>query len=1090
MQSRVAAATLALALAACAAQAAPTSVDHAPSANTFGEPAAITQRDPDVPRESELVTLYFRVSFQFNYDRVAIYYTTDGSDPSGNLGSPTGSTQVLANFNGLVTFLRNESTPEGTRDWWKATLPAPTRNYNQSIRYKISSWDTNGGPEIFANAGAAYAFTNKLAWPGAGAGSPTPAEGYPPVYFWKEEAVVGNNFINAQIDQNGTIYDIYYPGAGATYKVATRNEGYNGGNDTFPPFTTGRGQMHVNQYMAGLRVDGLTYWMSNESALGYTDITQAYHPTSNSVVSTRRLNAAGNNILIQQYDFSPKLDNGPLGYPNTAQGPNRGLYIQRFILTNQSASPKTVSFYYYGDWAINGGDGSDSAYLDTINVLGNPINAMVAYDNANLSANQRGEYNPTTFSDYDKNCSLFLATALKLCDSPGSAAGSPATDAWSDTSTDTGHGWIGRQLTLQPGQPVELDVLVAGGFDANPNVANVADVQIRPAFNWLMQNSMQNAHGQTDQYWTDWLNNGVTIDLPDNRYDALFSRALLATALHLDGATGAMIAGFHNGAYPFCWPRDAVYGAVCLARTGHSPESAGVYAWMRDTCYRDPEPWGKGFWKQKYTTNGYTVWGAPQIDETAVFPWGVWYHYLVTGDATFLNSHYATVKEAAYTMSSSPSNPAYLPQLNFNATERLMWSNNVWEDQYNFFIYSNANVVRGLRDAAAIAGYLGNAADAADFTNRANTIKSGLDDKLDANAEVTDISQLGLVYPFNIYDPTDPRAVRFIDRINGIQNDTTGNSHPLINFNDRYGWLNLINRYWGDGYWGNGSAASPWGAGPWFLSTLWYGLYYAERQDFTPNKADIDNHKFRIDLAINKLGPVGLGAEQIAPACADSCPATDCPNCGSLQYPGQLDFRLQTAWPNAWESMSTFADAVMAFIDFKPDATTNTISITPKPPTGWTTMTFRKLPLAGQKVSVTVNETSQYIQTMATNEIGGAINLSSTMRIPVAPGVVAFGATRNGATQSFASINPSIGAYQVTTALGTGAGTSTDLRVYYGKRGDFTGDGIINGADAIDFVAVLLGLDTNPIHRAIADMNADGTPNGKDIQPFIAAIGP
>jgi len=31
-----------------------------------------------------------------------------------------------------------------------------------------------------------------------------------------------------------------------------------------------------------------------------------------------------------------------------------------------------------------------------------------------------------------------------------------------------------------------------------------------------------------------------------------------------------------------------------------------------------------------------------------------------------------------------------------------MYSNNVWEDSYQPFIYSNANIVRGLRDAANI----------------------------------------------------------------------------------------------------------------------------------------------------------------------------------------------------------------------------------------------------------------------------------------------------------------------------------------------------------------------------------------------------
>ena len=50
----------------------------------------------------------------------------------------------------------------------------------------------------------------------------------------------------------------------------------------------------------------------------------------------------------------------------------------------------------------------------------------------------------------------------------------------------------------------------------------------------------------------------VPVTTPDASYNTLFNRGLLATALHVDAAKGGIIAGFHNGAYPYCWPRDAV----------------------------------------------------------------------------------------------------------------------------------------------------------------------------------------------------------------------------------------------------------------------------------------------------------------------------------------------------------------------------------------------------------------------------------------------------------------------------------------------------------------------------------------------------
>jgi hypothetical protein len=637
--------------------------------------------------------------------------------------------------------------------------------------------------------------------------------------------------------------------------------------------------------------------------------------------------------------------------------------------------------------------------------------------------------------------------------------------------------------------PSEIDLAIAGGFAQGAGNPNVGNDQVRPVFDWFFTNSMAAVQSATDAYWTNWLNSGVTVDFPDDRYDTIFKRGLLATALHVDGDKGAIIAGFHNGAYPFCWPRDAVYAAVCLARTGHIAESANVYNWMRDTAYRDSESWGKGFWKQKYTTDGYTVWRSPQIDETAVFPWGLNYHYRITGDSAFLAGQYATMKEAATTIHSNPGDSSLLPYLNYSSTQRLMWSNNVWEDQYNFFAYSNANVVRGLRDAASLASAQGNMSDAANFTSWADTIKGGLDDWLNDNNEITDISQLGIVYPFNVYSPTDSRAARYIDRMNGVQPDISGSNHPLVNFTDRYGWLDLVNRYWGDGYWGNGSSASPWGAGPWFLSTLWYGLYYGGRADYTANKTDIDNLKYRVDLCLNKLGPMGLAAEQIAPSCSDSCPASDCPNCGSLLYPNQPDFRLETAWPNAWESMSTLVDAVMAFLEYSPDASADSFRVDPKLPSGWPSITYNNMYLRGKQFNVTYAEQSGQSRLTFTNVSGGTLHFGGSLRVPAGSNVFAVTMDCNPVPYVY---DAAIGRVQLasTNALGTAAGSMNTVRAYYGLRGDFNANGVVGLEDVPAIVNILLGLDTDCTRFPIADMNGDGIVDGRDIAPFSHAILP
>jgi len=1059
----------------------PSSVEHTPASPAFGQSPGITQREPDVPREDDAIDLYLRVSFQFTYDRVCVYYTTDGSTPSGAFGSPTGTTQVLRNDLGSVTFVTNENSG-GVRDWWKATLPAPARAYGATIKYTLSAWQQFVGGEVFANGGASYSFTNALAWPGAGAGSGTPGEGYPGVSFWKEEAITGNTYCAAMLDQNGAWYDFHFPTPGCVQGVSTRNEGYVDGVDTFPPLLPSgwRGQMHLNQAVVGVRVDGLTHWLNNPSGVSYDQVSQSYlSDTTNTIATSQRLHAGGNNIAVQQIDFAPF----GVSFPNNAASqPERHEVIKRLVLTNNGGSAKTVNVYLYLDPALNGGDNYDAMFFDATR------GAMTAYDKTTRDVTGTGssfsdpnEYNPTTFSAYHKNIALYLSAAMKTLASVGAAGGTPAADSWRDTSADNGQGWIGQQVTLNPGVPVEIDFALVGcSFrpadplaDPMPVNDGVYDDKSSAALDWFLASSAAALQGTTDAAWAAWLDSGVTVDTPDDVYDALLNRSLLATKLHVDGVNGAIIAGFHNGAYPFSWPRDAVYAAITLARTGHLAEAADVYAWMRDTCFRDDEPaWGfngaagrtyKGFWKQKYTTDGYVVWGAPQIDETSVYPWGLNYQYQMTADSAFLSSHYVVMRESVRAMSEdSQDSRLYFvdPPGTGPGTQNLMHSNNVWEDSYSEFLYSNASVFRGLDDARAISTALGNGSDAADAAARRDTIKSGLDGRLAADFENSDISFLGVSYPFAVYAPDDSRVLHLADRINGVATDTFGNNHPLVNFAGEH--AGTINRYWGDGYW-NG--------GPWFLSTLWYGLYYAQRQDVTPGTSDIDNHKSRIDMCIDRLGPAGLGSEQMAAS-------------NSYLYPGG-DFVLQAAWPNAWESMSTLADSVAAFLGYIPDAPANTMSFHPKLPSAWGEMTFRNITLEHtptsrvHKVDLRAASADRRSTATFTNTSGHDLDVYITLRVPPNSCILDGFVKRDGDPIAGWTYNSVLGTVIIgPQPLNTGAAAATEFEAWY-PTADFDTNEFVNGEDFDGFVeAFSLG-------QIGADFDGNGFVNGEDFDAFV-----
>lgn len=1078
-----------------AALATPEFIEHVAANPVFGEPAAVTMREPEVPRAGEAVDLWLRIGYSFFYTDVAVYYTTDGSTPGGAFGVGSGSTQVLRGNGGAfndVLFVRNEGSPGGNIDWWRATLPAAARDYARSIRYRVSAWHSAGGPEIFANnygcadgtcddptaPASTASYVVKLAWPGAGAGQPDPAAGYPPISFWKEEAVFGNTYTAGMIDQNGVVYDMHFPTPGGIYGVGTRNEGYVDGLDTFPPgLPPGwRGQMHLNQAMPGIRVDGLTHWLSNPAAVSFTNVTQAYNPTSNTIRTTQRLATDGGagQLEIEQFDFSP----AGVAFPTTPGGdPLRHIYVKRLRLTYTGPqATKPLDVYWYLDPALNGGDGYDSMFFDAAR------GAMCAYDKTTRTVTGTGtgfsppnEYNPTTDAGYLKNVALYLGAGMKTVPF-GSGSGPFTTESWRDTSTDGGQGWIGQRVLLPAGQTWEVQFYMVGGHlrpepvtDPMPGFDGVYDNQIAPAIDWLNAQNLGDLMSQTDAWWANWLSAGTTIDTPDDEYDALFRRGLLGTALHIDGVNGGVIAGFHNGAYPYVWPRDAVYAAITLARTGHWSEAAGVYRWMRDTTFRAFEIWGrKGFWRQKYSTDGFVIWGAPQIDETAVFPWGVFYQYLATGDAGVLSAYVEQIRDAVEAMTNDSADS----RLRYEEAFSLVYSNNVWEDSYDTFTYSNANCWRGLEDARRAFSALGLPAEAADAAFWRDQIKGGLDARLDWDGENTDVSQLGIVYPFEVYAANDFRAARVVDRINGVRtrfNNTHCCAEPLVNFAGEF--QDLINRYWGDSYW-NG--------GPWFLSTAWYGMYYAMRQDVTAGKGDIDNHKYRMDLLIDRLGPVGFGAEQIAPA-------------GSLLYPGQGDFVLQTAWPNAWESMSTFVDALMIFLDFVPDAPNNTLRIEPKLPSAWPTMTFNNVRLGPHAVNITVSESPNSVTHAFTNVSGAALSFDTAARIP--PGRNVHAVKLNGAPAPY-SFDGATGRVRVTQPLQTGVAAVTTLVVRHGLGagpGDLNCDGLINNFDIDPFVlAILNAADYSAAYpgcdRANADVNLDDLVNNFDIDPFVALI--
>jgi glycosidase len=116
-------------------------VYHDPPAAVTVAGGSATQRVPMIPTAGQAVTNYVKIGYQFQITNVALYYTTDGSNPEGSYGvaKPGTTTQVAQG-----TFV-GDDTLDNTIDWWRVVIPGSAHTGGATIKYKIAAYKSTAG---------------------------------------------------------------------------------------------------------------------------------------------------------------------------------------------------------------------------------------------------------------------------------------------------------------------------------------------------------------------------------------------------------------------------------------------------------------------------------------------------------------------------------------------------------------------------------------------------------------------------------------------------------------------------------------------------------------------------------------------------------------------------------------------------------------------------------------------------------------------------------------------------------------------------------------------------------------------------------
>lgn len=380
-----------------------------------------------------------------------------------------------------------------------------------------------------------------------------------------------------------------------------------------------------------------------------------------------------------------------------------------------------------------------------------------------------------------------------------------------------------------------------------------------------------------EKYWKKYVKEHIGSNLKpetnefNRRYNKIYQRSILLFPLLTNKETGGISATVEIdenmtqcGRYSYCWPRDAVFITKALDKLKMTKETERFY---KNFCKNTQSK--NGMWEQRFYTDGRLApcWGY-QIDETASVVFGVYEHFKAVKDVKFLRETYKMCENAIKFLGNYMDNilgtkdETDSVKNEIEATyhtegrNQLPVSYDLWEMHEGVHLYSLASIYAAFEAIKQIheilrPEYEQNNRLKVESMNKIDAKTSKYQEEIkkyilanlydeqtktflrNRNDKRTDISELGIVVPFEIFSPKEKKVLNTIERINMTLRTYTG------------GYL----RFEQDHYRGGNS--------PWPISTAWIGMYYQKA-------GEMRKAKECLQFIVNTANEHGFLAEQVS----------------------------------------------------------------------------------------------------------------------------------------------------------------------------------------------------------------------------------